>query len=77
MSQSKNIQAGKSYGNECEIENLTEKTDNKTSDGNNLNTKFKPLKSLALLIITVFILKFHDRWFYDDILSLKSPKFIY
>ena len=41
MSQSKNIQAGKSYGNGCEVEKLTEKTDIKTSDGNNLNTKVK------------------------------------
>ena len=44
MSQSKNIQARKSYGNECEIKKLTEMTHIKTSDGNNLNAKGKALK---------------------------------
>ena len=37
LSQWKNIQDGKSYGNGCEIKKLTEKTDIKTSDGNNNN----------------------------------------
>ena len=41
MSQSKNIQGGKSYGNGYEIKKLTEKTDIKTSDGSNLNAKDK------------------------------------
>ena len=53
MSQSKNIQAGKSYGNSCEIKKLTEKTDIRTSDGSNLNTKGKGLQSFEISIITV------------------------
>ena len=61
MSQSENIQAGKSYGNGCEIKMLTEKTDIKTLDGNNLNAKGKILKSLTTLIFTVFIFKFHGK----------------
>ena len=61
MSRSKNIQAGKSYGNGCEIKKLTENTDIKTLDDNNLNAKGKALKSLTILNITVFILKFHGK----------------
>ena len=76
MSQSKNIQVGKSYGIGYEIKNLTEKTEIKTSDGNNLNAKGKALKSLTISITTVFILKFHSKQFHGEILSLKSPTFI-
>ena len=53
MSQSKKKnQAGKSYGDGCEIKKLTENTEIKTSDGSNLNAKGKTLKSLTILIIT-------------------------
>ena len=61
MSRSKNIQAGKFYGTGCEIKKLTEKTDNKTSDVNIPNAKRKALKSLTMLINTVFILKFNGK----------------
>ena len=61
MSQSRNIQAGKSYGNGCEIKNVTENTVIKTSDGFNLDAKSKALTSFRILIITVFILKFHGK----------------
>ena len=81
MSQSKNIQVGKSYGNWCEIKKLTEKTNIKTSDDNILNAKGKALKSLTILDITVLILKFYGKQFYGkqfygEILSLKMPTLI-
>ena len=61
MSRSKNIQAGKSYSTGCEIKKLTENTDIKMSDVNILNTEGKALSSLTMLMITVFIFKFHGK----------------